>query len=183
MALTPEIKKEISDEVTLTLSEEKAEAAQSGSADAAPHGIDKLMTDGKSHVFVASDPIDISTEEGQDCSLTPGDVVQMNASPTAKDNAYAVQVLASKSNDCQKGATVDVSLENLQDMHNSLMATVDQGLGDLQKKAGQGGLPAAPAGSTASTAAPYAAAAPADDPNGAQELAKVRAARPKPQRA
>ncbi len=173
VALTPEIKQAISEEVALTLNEEKAAAGQAGEANASVHGVDQLLSDGKSHVFVASDAIEVPGAGGQDCALSAGDVLQLNAPAAASGDSYQLQVLASKENDCQKASAVTVSLENLQEMHNSLMATVDQGLGDLQKKAGQGGLPAAPAGSQATTDAPYASAAPPPDPNGAQQLATV----------
>jgi hypothetical protein len=173
VAMTPEIKQAISNEVTLTLDEEKAMAAQPAAADGAAHGLDKLLADGKPHVFVASDPIDVPSSAGQECALTAGDVLQMNSAPAASADSGELQVLAGKASDCQKGSTVTVSLEDLQEMHNNLMANVDAGLGDLQKKAGQNGIPAAPPGSTTATTAPYAAAAPPPDPNGAAELAKV----------
>jgi hypothetical protein len=173
VAMTPEIKQAIANEVTLTLDEEKTQAAQPAADGAAAHGLDTLLADGKPHVFVASEPISVQSSAGQECALTAGDVLQMASAPAASADAGQLQVLASKTSDCQKSSTVTVPLENLQEMHNSLMANVDAGLGDLQKKAGQDGIPAAPAGSQATTAAPYAAAAPPPDPNGASELARV----------
>ncbi len=173
VAMTPEIKQAIANEVSLTLDEEKAQAAQPGAADGAAHGLDTLLADGKPHVFVASDPISVQSAAGQECALTAGDVLQMNSAPVGTADSGQLQVLAAKTGGCQKDSTVTVSLENLQEMHNSLMANVDAGLGDLQKKAGQSGIPAAPAGSQATTTMPYAAAAPPADPNAAAELARV----------
>lgn len=171
--LTPQIKQAIASEVSTTLDEEKSEAAQSGDASGSMQGIGQLLADGKTHVFLASEAINVPDASGQDCAITAGDVLQMNAAPPEGSDSGQLQVLASKGSDCQQGSTVTITLENLQEMHNNLMSTVDQGLGDLQKKAGTDGLPAAPAGSSTVTDAPYAAAAPPEDPNGAQELAKV----------
>ena len=56
-------------------------------------------------------------------------------------------------------------------MHNHLLASIDQGMAQMKDNPGKGGLPAPPADAVAGTKqAPYAAAAPAADPNGAAEL-------------
>jgi len=79
-------------------------------------------------------------------------------------------VLASKGGaECQKRATVSVSLDDLQEMQNHMRASIDQGLQELQAKQGKGGLPAAPA-SAQMTPAVYASVAPPQDPSVASEL-------------
>jgi hypothetical protein len=66
-----------------------------------------------------------------------------------------------------------VALEDLQEMHNQMMATIDRGLGDLQAKQGQGGLPTLPQGSTGTIDSPFVQEA-QPDANAASELTNVR---------
>jgi hypothetical protein len=64
-----------------------------------------------------------------------------------------------------------VPFPDLQDMQNHMRETIDQGLGDLQSKQGQGGLPAAPPSAKGPPVqSAFVAAAPAADPNVAAEL-------------
>ena len=169
VALTPAIKKMISDEVQAYLTAESSVAKTSG--EDGPGGLDKLLSDGKPHVFVAGAALTVSPSSG-DCGLTEGDVVQATGTPAADAATLNVTVLASKASDCSAGSAVPVKLDDLQEMQNSMMANVDQGLAELKAHPGQGGLPAPPAAAlTSQTAAPYAAAAPAgDDANVGQEL-------------
>ncbi len=170
--LTPEVKQEIAAEVQQDLAMEKNEG-QNPQADSAPVGLEQLLADGKPHVFVVGALMNVSSA-GQDCSLTEGDVLQLNTPPPAGVDATDLSVLASKGSDCRQGSLVSVKLEDVQEMQNHMMAAIDQGLGDMQAKAGQGGLPALPAGAQQQPVeAPYAAAAPPPDPNGATELAQA----------
>jgi hypothetical protein len=75
-------------------------------------------------------------------------------------------VLASKGGkECPKGDVVAVPLQDLQEMQNSMRQTIDQGMQDLQKKQGTGGLPAAPASAQAAPQeSAVAAAAPPPPP-------------------
>jgi hypothetical protein len=103
--------------------------------------------------------------------VTEGDVLQLSPGTPANATAANLVVLASKGSDCRKGATVTVGVADLQDMQNHMRETLDQGMADLQKKQGQGGLPAAPQSANAApTQTQYAAIAPPPDPNVGQEL-------------
>jgi hypothetical protein len=100
-------------------------------------------------------------------------VLQMNAPPPPNSQTAQVVILASKGNDCRKGTTVFVGLADLQEMQNQMRATIDQGLSDLQKKQGQGGLPTLPASAAAQPVnAPYAAQV-QPDANAATELSQA----------
>jgi hypothetical protein len=67
---------------------------------------------------------------------------------------------------------VSVEVADLQDMQNHMRETLDQGLADLQKKQGTGGIPAAPSAAAAPpTPAAYATNAPPPDPDVKSELA------------
>ena len=168
VALTPAVKQAINDEIQAYLTAEASVAKTSG--DEGTGGLDKLLAGGKPHVFVASDALTVSPTSG-DCGLTQGDVVQTTGAPAGTAETLDVTVLASKSGDCVANSSVPVKLEDLQEMQNGMMASVDQGLAEIKSHPGQGGMPAPPAAALASqTDAPYAAAAPASDPNVQEEL-------------
>ena len=53
-------------------------------------------------------------------------------------------VKSSKKDECAVGATVGVSADDLQEMHNQLRIQLDAGLKELADKQGKNGLPASP---------------------------------------
>ena len=143
--LTPEVKQAIADEVHRQIDAEKngQQNIQSSAVGAPP-----LVSTNGPQVFVVSNGLTVNSAAGE-CPVTEGDVLQMN-SPPPQNSTYAdVVVLASKGQDCRKGSTVSVALNDLQEMQNQMRATIDQGLGDLQSKQGQNGLPTLPAGAAA----------------------------------
>ena len=167
--LTPEVKQLIADEVKDQIALENAEAKNSGqNADPndASTSIQRSLTDGKQHVFVAGHDLDVVDAGGTECALSEGDAIQLTG-PIAPDATSAtLAVLASKGGrECPRGDTVSIALDDLQDMQNHMRETIDQGMQELQAKQGQGGLPAAP---SSAKAAPVenalAAAAPPPPP-------------------
>jgi len=96
----------------------------------------------------------------------------MKTPPASDASAADLVVLSSKGgHECQRAATVTVSLNDLQEMQNHMRETIDQGLKDLQARQGKGGLPSLPpSAQVPTTPALYAAAAPADDPNAAAAI-------------
>ena len=95
---------------------------------------------------------------------------QLIASHTRPDATAAdVLVLSSRGRDCRRGSMVSVELQDLQEMQNQMLATIDRGMSDLQAKQGQGGLPTLPQGSTGTIATPFAQEA-QPDANVAGEL-------------
>jgi hypothetical protein len=161
--LTPDVKQAIADEVRLQLNEERAAGQNPDAASGAP----AFLTDNSAHVFVVSSALDVMSSGGE-CPVTEGDVLQMTAPPPPGSASVNVVVLASKGQDCRKGSTVSVGISDLADMQSQMRATIDQGLGVLQK--GQGGIPAPPPDQAQPVEAAYAAAAPPPDPNVATEL-------------
>jgi hypothetical protein len=163
--MTKEVKDAIAEEIKNELAAQKAAAG-----DPQPASLTTLLADGKPHVFVASAALTV-TSAGQDCALTEGDVLALPAAPAADATTANLNVLASKQADCAKGNSVAVEMTDLQEMQNHLMASIDEGMAQMKDHPGQGGLPAPPADAIAGTKqAPYAAAAPAPDPNGAAQL-------------
>jgi hypothetical protein len=168
--LTPEVKdliaEEVRQQVALENNEAKAAAAANGEPDAASSSIARLLTDGKQHVFVAGQDLDVVDAGGTECALSQGDAIQLTGQTAPDAQSATLAVLASKGGkECPKGDTVSVALGDLQDMQNHMRETVDQGMKELQAKQGQGGLPAAPASAKAAPVeSPMAAIAPPPPP-------------------
>jgi hypothetical protein len=166
--LSPEAKQLIADEVRRQIALENAEAQNTGQAepDAASSSIQRLLTDGVAHVFVAGQDLDVVDGQGAECAISQGDALQLSGQNPADATAATLTVLASKGGkECPKGDTVSVALQDLQDMQNHMRETIDQGMQELQKKQGQGGLPAAPASALAAPVeSPMAANAPPPPP-------------------
>jgi hypothetical protein len=172
--VTPAVKQLISEEVQRQLSRENAEAQQvatNADPDPALSGLGRML-DNTSHVFVAGADLDVLDNSGRQCALSPGDVIQLAAPPAETADAASLVVLASKPQECPKGAVISVRLADLQDMQNRMRETVDDGLAAIQANAGQNGWPALPQSAVSpGTPAPFAAIAPPPDPNAAREIA------------
>lgn len=172
--LSPEVKQQIADEVQRQIALTNAESAmvaKNQEIDPASSGLPRLLADNKPHVFVVGLVLDLVDNSGAECEVTQGDVLQLNQAPPPQAPAADLVVLASRGTDCRKGNQVSVTLQDLQEMQNHLRATIDQGMGELQAKSGQGGLPKLPATATGPAVdAPFAAIAPPPDPNAGAEL-------------
>jgi hypothetical protein len=174
--MTPDIKNLVAEEVKRQLALENQEAAvtaQNNTPDPASSGIARMLSDNIQHVFVAGGDLDVIDASGTECAVSEGDALQLTGPPAADATAADLVVLSSKGGvECHKGATVSVALTDLQDMQNHMRETIDAGMGDLQKKGGQGGLPAVPASAQAAPVkAEFTAIAPPPDPNAAAEIA------------
>jgi hypothetical protein len=167
--LSDDVKNLIADEVKqqVALENNEAQAAKGGGEpDAASSSIARLLTDGKQHVFVAGADLDVVDAGGAECALSEGDAIQLTGQTAPDAQAATLSVLASKGGkECAKGDTVSIALTDLQDMQNHMRETIDQGMQELQKKQGQGGLPAAPSSAKAAPVeSPMAAIAPPPPP-------------------
>ena len=175
--MTPDVKQLVADEVKRQLALENSEAsnaAKNVDPDPASSSIQRLLTDGTQHVFVAGVDLDVVDSAGSECAVSEGDALQLNGQTAPDATAVNLVVLASKGGkECPKGDLVSISLQDVQDMQNHMRETIGQGMQELQAKSGTGGLPAAPA---AAKAAPVksamAAEAPPPDPNVKAELAQ-----------
>ena len=173
-ALTPEVKQAIAQEVQRQLALENNErqlASQNVEPDPGSSGLPRMLSDGSSHVFVASNTLDVSDAMGQACVVSEGDVLQMQNPPPQQATAGFLEVMASKDQDCPRGAVVTVEFADLQEMQNHMRSNIDAGLEQLQAQAGQGGLPQAPPGASAPPVqSAFAPIAPPPDPDVANEL-------------
>lgn len=170
--LTPEVKDMIAAEVQrqVALENQEAAAGPQSMPDPGSSGIARMLSDGQQHIFVVSAGLDVTSNAGGECFVTDGDVLQLRGVVPPGQPA-SLTVLASKGQDCPRGSMVQVQVADLQDMQNHMRQTIDQGLSDLQKKQGQGGIPAAPATADAPPQQTgFAAIAPPPDPNVGTEL-------------
>jgi hypothetical protein len=120
-----------------------------------------IFNDNTPHVFVANASYAYNSNAGE-CTISEGDVIQMNGAPPANATMADLVVLSSRGQDCRKGSMLSVPLQDLQEMHNAMMATVDRGMGEMQSKQGQNGIPAPPSGSVGTIDSPFAAEAQPD---------------------
>jgi hypothetical protein len=163
--MTPETKQAIAEEVRRQIDVQRMEQNQVSSGGGS---VTTIFSDNAQHVFVANSSYIYDSNVGE-CTVSEGDVLQMTGAPPANTASADVVVLSSRGQDCPRGSTVSAPLQDLQEMHNAMMATVDRGLGEMQAKQGHDGIPALPPGSAGTTDSPYAAEA-QPDPNVAGEL-------------
>lgn len=175
-SLSPEVKDEIAQEVQVQVQQEMAAARANAGNAGAPEdgGISTLLRDGHSHVFMPGSVLDLVDASGNECTLSPGDVVQVRAAPAPGAQAVNATVLASKGGyECGSDGTVRMSLADLQESENYMRQTIEQGMADLQAKQGTGNLPPAPAAAQGALVnAGFAAGAPPPDANVEAEIAE-----------
>ncbi len=166
VALTPEVKQAIADEVKAQLASQQAQAAQNsgGSSAAAPaapapapanasNGEVPPALDPARRTFVVDSDLSV-VANGQECGLTQGDVITRLTDTPDGDNMVNASVAASKKSDCASGQTVAVNVDDLQEMQNHFAEQLNAGLGELAKKQGTGGIPKAPDTSTVASDIP-----------------------------
>ncbi len=147
VVMSPEVKNAVSAEIKAQLAEDQtaAGAAKSASGGGGPANKDEAppALDPKRRTFVVADDMSV-VADGQECSLTAGDVITRLTDTPDGDNNVNVSVAASKKADCAPGKTVAVAVDDLQEMHNHFREQLTSGMGELAKKQGTGGLPKSP---------------------------------------
>ena len=150
VALTPEVKQAIADEVKAQLAAEQAACAgtttrgrSSGASGSEyvcrrkPARRSSGGSDPAHRTFIVSDVLNETGPDGADCSLSAGDVVtRIDDTPDANKNVK-VLVSASQKSDCASGSQVAVSVDDLQEMHNHFREQLDSGLKTLADNQGQ----------------------------------------------
>ena len=82
--------------------------------------------------------------EGDECALSEGDVITRTTETPDNDGNVNVKVVASSKSDCAVGKEGPLSTDDLQEMYNHFREQLKDGMGELAKKQGTGGLPKAP---------------------------------------
>jgi len=144
--LSPEVKALIADEVRQQLAAEKAAAVEptSSGPQQPTSGSEQLPPAMGQRFFVASSNLDITTEAGQACTLTPGDIVEREGRAVSADGGVDVEVVSGKRGDCPAYSRAAVQLADLQEMHNQFQEQLDSGLKLLADNQAHG-LPNGPA--------------------------------------
>ena len=123
------------------------------------------------HTFIVSSDLTVSSD-GQECQLTPGDVIKRTSDTPDDDRKVTATVSSSKKKDCAVGQEVAIGVDDLQEMHNKFEEQLDNGMKDLSSKQGQNGLPKAPETKTQPSDVPE----PAPDASAAKTLEEQQAA-------
>jgi hypothetical protein len=140
--MTPEVKKDVSDEIAAIIAAEKNSSGTGDqSGDATPDALDPAHK-----TFIVATDLSVETTDGTSCSLSSGDVITRLGTTADANQNVNVRVAASMKDDCAVGSEVPVSVTDLQDMHNHMREQVDDGLAALSKNQGKNGLPSGPAG-------------------------------------
>ncbi len=144
--LNPQVKQELADEVKATLAAEQADAAK-GKADSsggsAPSNEAPPALDPKFRTFVVSSDLSL-VADGDECPLSQGDVITRTTETPDGDGNVNVKVVASTKSDCAVGKEGPLTTDDLQEMYNHFREQLKDGMGELAKKQGTGGLPKAP---------------------------------------
>ncbi|MGA9475880.1 MAG: hypothetical protein WBV36_25670, partial [Terriglobales bacterium] len=141
-AMTKEIKDALSEEIKNQIAAEKTAAANKDSAgnDSGP----PAALDPNIRFFVVANEEDLTDKDGNECTLTGGDVVYRTGDTPDDDHMVDAQVKASRKDECAIGATVGISTDDLMDMYNNLRQNMADGMKELAAKNGKNGLPKAP---------------------------------------
>ena len=167
ITMSPEVKELIAQEVQRTLAEREALAQQAAAPQAtaapgpatappptaatytpppsapAPAAVEDLPPALTHNPFIVSTSMPV-VADGQECNLTPGDLIFRTTNSPDQNNLVTVSILASKPGDCATGQQVAVAVQDLQEMYNSFLERLDSGLGELANNSGKAGMPAAP---------------------------------------
>lgn len=171
VALSPEVKQMIADEVQRQLAAERAAAAQPAPANNAPQQNASnnqpeetpAALDPNQRVFVVAGDVDLVGDSGE-CTVTAGDVLVRSGEPNG--TKIGVSVVSSKKGDCAVGTGSDVEISELQEMHNQFREKMDAGLKTMADNSGKNGLPKAPDTGTTAGEVP----APQPDADAGDEL-------------
>jgi hypothetical protein len=160
-ALTPEVKKALSEEVKTVLASEQTDASKpkssGGSQPPASTNEPPPALDPNFKTFLVSTDSSLVVN-GDECALSQGDVIERTTDTPDGDGNVTVKVVASTKNDCAIGKEGPISTDDLQEMYNAFRDSLKDGMGELAKKSGSGGLPKAPDTSTSNSDVPPPAA-------------------------
>jgi hypothetical protein len=144
--LSPEVKKDLAEEVKAVLALEQSEAGKAkGSSGGAPANKNEAppALDPKFKTFVVSADLSL-VADGAECALSDGDVIVRTSDTPDDDQNVNVKVVASTKADCAIGKEGPLALDDLQEMYNHFREGLKDGMGELAKKQGTGGLPKSP---------------------------------------
>jgi len=170
--MSPDVKNAISEEVKATIATEQGDAAKAKTSSGGAGGSQETRKeappalDPKFRIFLVSSDMSLVAGDDEECPLSQGDVIQRTTDPPDNDGNVTVKVVASAKKDCANGKEGPMAVEDLEEMYNQFREQLNNGMGELARKQGTGGLPKSP--DTATTAGDVPA--PAADKSAAKSL-------------
>jgi len=149
--LSPEVKALIAQEVKEQLAAERAAAAAQANGAPPPQegaNMPPPALDPAHRVFIVDSNLDITTADGGECGVTPGDIILRTGDTVVDSTKVEVSVQSSKAGDCNIGSNGRVEVADLQEMQNHFREQMDTGLKTMADNQGKNGMPAAPDTST-----------------------------------
>jgi hypothetical protein len=161
-ALPKEVKDALAEETKTVLAAEQADAskpkaASGGSQPPSTTNAPPPALDPNFKTFLVSSDNSLVVD-GDECALAQGDVIERTSTTPDSDSNVTVKVVASAKSDCAIGKEGPMSTDDLQEMYNSFRDSVKDGMAELAKKNGSGGLPKAPDTGTSDSDVPAPAA-------------------------
>jgi hypothetical protein len=135
-----DIDEEIKEQVRRQVEEALADLERNRDRD-----VDQIVRDPE-HIFAVSDEIDVmDLNTSEECTLSAGDLIRLKRNslgrpmiPGAADGFAQMEVITSKAESCDIGATVAISISDLQDMENDFTETVEDGFEKMQNQRSTG---------------------------------------------
>ena len=152
--MSKEVKDALSAEVKTTLAAEQADAGKGNAGGSSGGGVGETKNeappalDPNFRTFLVSSDTSLVAGDNDECPLSQGDVIQRITDTPDNDGNVNVKVVASGSKDCAVGKEGPISTDDLQEMYNSFRESVKDGMGELAKKQGTGGMPKSPDATT-----------------------------------
>jgi hypothetical protein len=147
--ITPDLKQQIDNQVKQDLQEQQQQgvdgqaASQSASVpDVTPSDdLPDALKPGHT-LFRVVAPLSVKAN-GQDCALSPNDYL-VRTSNLNGDGTVNVQVKASRTTDCQQGASTQIALNDLMVMEGDFQSQLRDGMQYASKDMGKNGMPKGP---------------------------------------
>ena len=114
--------------------------------------------------------------QGRECTLSESDIIEFNGAAPADGVNANVFVRYSRQQDCPVNSIASVPVDQLQEMSNHMVETMEQGLADFQRNQGRNGLPPLPPAMTATTQAEFSREMPPVESDVQTELSRASAA-------
>ena len=163
--MTPELKQQIANEVRGNLQRQQAEAQGNGQN---PTGSLPIL-DSRPHILQVYTNMNAAGANGE-CALTESDIVEFDGTQPVDGVNANVFVKYSKAQDCPANTMASVPVDQLQEMSNHMLESMEQGLAEFQKNQGRSGLPALTPAMTTTRPAFFANEIPPAEPNVQMEL-------------
>ena len=151
--MSPEVKEAIAQEVRRQMDQAKADQAYAQSS-GQPSAPPPLFSPDGPKVFLVSNSL-MANAGDLECPLVEGDVLRVTQTPSQDAEWTEVRVLASRGSSCRAGSYLSVKTMDLQEMQNSMQATIERGMVKLQSDQGRDGIPALPSQAMGTVKASY----------------------------